>query len=523
MRVPSFARAQRDKRVLAAWVLVVLLAACIVRLWLVPLPSSFWVDEMVTAFVVHYGPQHPSLAAAPQVIATVYYSLPRASEALFGFSETAFRIPSVLLMGLALLLLARLASRLIHPQAAWFTVFACLALRAFNYQAADARPYALGTCVAAASALCLVRWLDNARRSDELLFVLFGALLWRVHLIYWPFYPVLGIYAVLRLVRRETRVGWMEAAAVFALLGILLVPVLFNALAIGRQGKVHVIVPLPSLDDLRTSLKMTLIVQCGILAWALSVLFRWARNSEPLPLSSQILIFGWWLCQPLGLFLYSEITGNSVFVVRYLSLALPGAALTATLAAAYFLPVEQWKTASIVLAAGVLLLVGQWREASPRHDVSDWRTAAQAVNHWTLGSTTPVICPSPFIEARPPIWRSDYQVPGFLYAYLPVYRLAGKPYLFPFEHSLEAEHYAEELSSRTLAVSPRFLIYGGDRNVHFWRDWFAQRPEFSTWPNRLLGPFGDVEVALFENPKFTSLATAFSGRPRPSRHTLSPW
>ena len=487
-------------------VLWVLLAACIVRLWLVPLPSSFWVDEMVTAFVVHYGPHHPSLAVAPQVTATVYYALPQASEALFGFSETAFRIPSLLLMGIALILIARLASRLIHPDAAWFAVFACLALRAFNYQAADARPYALGTCVAAASALFLVRWLDSGSRLDELLFILFGALLWRVHLMYWPFYLVLGGYVLLRVVRRETPVPWLEAAAAMALLGILLVPVLFNALAIGREAKAHVIVPLPSLDDLRTSLKVLLVAQCGILAWALSAMFRWKRNAEPMPLSSQILIFGWWLCQPLGLFAYSELTGNSVFVTRYLSLALPGAALTATFAAAYFLPAERWKTASIVLAAGVLLLVGQWRQVRPRHDISDWRTAAQSVNQWTLGSDTPVICPSPFIEARSPFWRPDYPVPGFLYAYLPVYRLTGRPYLFPFEHSMEAQRYAEELSSRTLALAPRFLIYGGDRNVDYWRDWFSRRPEFDTWPNRLLGPFGDVQVALFENPRFTSLA-----------------
>jgi hypothetical protein len=67
------------------------------------------VDEMVTAFVVHYGAQHPSLAVAPQVTASLYYSLPRAAEAVFGFSETAFRIPSVLLMGIGLVLIARLA------------------------------------------------------------------------------------------------------------------------------------------------------------------------------------------------------------------------------------------------------------------------------------------------------------------------------------------------------------------------------------------------------------------------------
>ena len=43
-----------------------LLAASITRLWLMPLPSSFWVDEMATVFVVHH-PDHPSFAVAPQV------------------------------------------------------------------------------------------------------------------------------------------------------------------------------------------------------------------------------------------------------------------------------------------------------------------------------------------------------------------------------------------------------------------------------------------------------------------------
>lgn len=497
------------RKLKASWVLTFLLAVAIARLWLVPLPSSFWVDEMVTAFVVHYGPAHPSLSVAPQVTATVYYGLPRASEALFGFSEIAYRVPSVVLMGLALFLIASLARRLIHPQAAWFAVFACLALRAFNYQAADARPYALGTCVAAASLLFLVRWLDTARWVDGVLFVVFGALLWRVHLIYWPFYLVLAGYAGIRLVRGETIAGWRQAGVLFALLGVALIPVLRNALAIGEEAKAHVIVAMPSLNDLRGALKLTLIVQCAALAFGLTWLCRWKRSRELPRLSSLVLILGWWLCQPIGLYLYSEITGNSVFVPRYVSLALPGAALTATLVAGYFLTAERWKTASLVLAAGVLILVGQWWIPWPLHDRSDWRTAAQAVNQWTLGSDTPVICPSPFIEAKPPAWRPDYQLPGFLYSHLPVYRLTGTPYFFPFEYSPEAERYAAELSARTLIFEPRFLIYGGDRNVRNWREWFAQRPEFSTWPNRLVGPFGDVEVAVFENPKFTSLATAF--------------
>jgi hypothetical protein len=111
-----------------------------------------------------------------------------------------------------------------------------------------------------------------------------------------------------------------------------------------------------------------------------------------------------------------------------------------------------------------------------------------------------VIYPSPFIEAKPPVWRPDYPLPGFLYSHLPIYPIQGRAYLFPFEFSPEAIGYASELARGTLIASGRFLIYGGDRNVLNWSRWFAARPELAGWRHRLLGPFGDVEVALFEKP-----------------------
>ena len=61
----------------------------------------------------------------------------------------------------ALFLIAKIAARLIHPDAAWFAVFLCLALREFDSQADDARPYALAMLVAAASLWLLIRWLDT--------------------------------------------------------------------------------------------------------------------------------------------------------------------------------------------------------------------------------------------------------------------------------------------------------------------------------------------------------------------------
>lgn len=344
----------------------VLLAAALIKLWLLPLPSSFWVDEMVTAFVVRQGAAHPSLKVAPQVTATIYYWLPWTAERLFGFSEISYRIPSILMMGAALFLVARLAMRLIHPEAGWFAVFAALTLRGINYEAADARPYALAMLTAAAGLWFLVRWLDRGNWRDAAAFVLFAALLWRVHLINWPFYGVFFAYSVARLWRRDTPVAWKQAALVFVALFAALVPVLLDALALMRNAEAHVITKPPSLREFGNAFKFLLIAGCGAGGWLLSRKFHWPRQSNP-SVPVLILVLGWWIWHPVSLYAFSWITGNSVFVPRYLSLSLPGAVLAGTLAAAYFVPAGCWRPATTVFAAAVLLFAGDNRHLFPPH------------------------------------------------------------------------------------------------------------------------------------------------------------
>src|SRR5208283_744608 len=107
-----------------------------------------------------------------------------------------------------------------HPDAAWFVVLACFSLRGLNFEAIDARPYALGILVASASLLFLVRWLDRARWADALCFAATAALLWRVQLVFWPFYAVYAIYAGVRLARQETQVRLRQLLAVFFVVGL---------------------------------------------------------------------------------------------------------------------------------------------------------------------------------------------------------------------------------------------------------------------------------------------------------------
>jgi hypothetical protein len=137
------------------------------------------------------------------------------------------------------------------------------------------------------------------------------------------------------------------------------------------------------------------------------------------------------------------------------------------------------------------------------HDNADWREAAHAVNGAVLTPETPVICPSPFVEAQWPVWKPDYKLPGFFYSHVAAYPIRGRIYSFPFtlfKTPPEAEQYAEKLSFQTLLPSRRFIVYGGKIAVDEWQRWFARRPEFSGWEHRDLGNFGDSEAVLFAHP-----------------------
>ncbi len=469
----------------------VLALVCIARLWLMPLGSSFWVDEMATIFVVEHGAQDPSLAVAPQVPQSIYYAVVGATQP--GRSEIAYRLPSVLFMGAALWFMALLAGRLIHPGAKWFAVFAALSLKNINYEAANARPYAMGLCAAAAGLYFLVRWLDERLWHDAALFLIFAALLWRVHLIFWPFYLVFPVAAL----ARRDGIAFSKIAMLFGAVGLLLIPVLIDALRLNAQARDHVVTAQPDLMEFIRSLHLTLVAGAALGAWF------WSKFDRPraATASAAIPILAWWLAQPVALFAYSRFTGNSVYVPRYLALSLPGTALAATLAASMFLPARFWKPAALIMGVCALIFAGEWNKLWPDHHNSNWRAASRAVNALALPPAVPVICPSPFVEARPPAWTPDYPLPGFLYAHLSVYPVRGNAVLFPFADSPEADEYAAALVRGAVPAAGRFVIYGGNMSAHFWQDWFARRPELAGWRHRELGRFLDVSAVLFEKPR----------------------
>ncbi len=478
-------------------VLACLLLACIVRFWLFLLPESFWLDETVTAFILRHGGNHPSLAAAPSLGESVYYWLPRISQSLLGFSELTLRLPSLLVTLVSLFLIWRLAARFIHPDAGWVAVFLCFIPHEFTRQATDARPYGLATCVALCGIWFLVRWLDNGAWRDAALFVVFAALLLHVHLIDWPFYAVSAFYAFLQWRRGETRVPGRTIAAVFAILIASLLALIPLTLTLFKEAKVHVVTDLPTLKIILGGFQIPMIAACGAAMWLAGKALGWQRERLAITFSGTALLLSWWLFQPGCLLLVSWITGNSVFLARYFSVAIPGMMLMSTLAAGYSLPARAWKPAAAVLGTGILI-VGSLKSHFPPSRDSHWREAALTVNNLVDRTGTPVICPSPIVRAQSPLWTPDYSLPGYFYSHLDAYPIQGVTVLLPARPDPEGEAYARlEIKERILPAG-RFVIYGGIYGESIWESWFAAQPELAGWSARHPGLFGDVRIAVFE-------------------------
>lgn len=474
------------------WLLALLLAVCIARLWLVPVTSSYWVDELVTVFVVKH-PGHASFAAAPQVPESIYYWLPRMTSALFGQSEAAYRIPSLLAMAAALWFIARIAARAIHPHAGWFAVFAALSIHGIDYFAVDARPYALGILAASACIYFLIRWLDSARWRDAILFAVCAAAVWWVHPMFWPFYLVIAVYFIFRLVNRETPVRSVQWGIVAAWLLAALAPRVLAALDLAHHATAHSFAAMPTFQSFGHELHWNIPVLCVAALWLLT---RFAKPHWHAPRSLWVLLLAWWLCQPGVLAIYSYAAGNSVYVGRYFSTMLPAVALIATLAVAYWMPAHRWHLAAACMAVAALITQGHLGSLSFRHDISDWRSANEETNRFAPDASVPVIVVSPFIEGRAPAWTPDYPLPGFLYAHLEGYPVKGRLFLFPYTGPEDpaARRYAETLV-RSQQLSGKWAIYG-EIPGHDWEEWFAARPEFTGW-NHVAKKFGDVVVVEF--------------------------
>ncbi len=476
-----------------------LVLGALARLWILPLPSSLWLDEFGTWWVTN-----GSLDEILSRVRLFPQSFPYAvivwlARAAGGSSEVVLRLPSLLAAGLAAYWLYRLGRQLFDRQTGLLAAGIFVGVPQICFAAADARPYAFAVLATVGALWMLVRWLERGRAADAFGYVLLASAAVYFQYLFATMFVVHAAYAIRRW-RRTSRIraGQMFLAA--AGVAVLTAPASWLAREIGRDRALHAFEAMP---DVKALVRM--LVPSGVLAALLASLLvcwmlglaRWRRLtsvwSRPLPDGDTKRVPSgdalWLLSLSAGvpavlLFVVSRATGTSLFAPRYMMCMIPGQALLM----AWFLRGVQPSAGRRAVLAGYLVILLLARGLKVAHANEDWRDATAAVS--AINGSHPVLLSGTYTESRNLSWVRDGKHAAYMRAPLDYYVAGGPTVILPLFVGRDAEAHVEELLDSTAGMEDRFALI--ERSSKF--------PSWAPWLDARLRPKGYRMRRVWENP-----------------------
>lgn len=341
---------------------------------------QLWRDELSTRFISGY-PLHDLFGYVRRTdfVNAPYYLIMHFWQKLFGGSDVALRMPSLLAFAAAATLTTLIGRRLYNTTVGLAAGFALAVLPNVSRYAQEARGFALATAVTTLSFLLLLRAIERPSWSRWAWYSLAVAVLGSLHLVALLVLPAHFAYVAVSWWRdRDARLlRWLMATAV-AVIAIL--PLMW--IALGQRGQISWI---PA-ADLRITVDM-LVGETG--ATRVSALLLGIAFLGVWPLGRRSLALFLWAVGPF-VALYLASPHVNLLLERYMTFTLPaicllvGGAIDRYVATFSNVSVSVWQRRAIpvlivpvVWVAG-LQAVGQSRkvDATPEPDM---RGAAQIV------------------------------------------------------------------------------------------------------------------------------------------------
>jgi hypothetical protein len=399
------------------WTLVGLIAAAV---WLRPITSSLWTDEMGTWWVISGNArQVVQRAAAVQGQSPLYYLVAWAIRHVTGQSELGLRLPSVVFCIVAVFLTYRIAKRLIDTQTAAIAAIMFALWPPIAFAASDARPYALASLATLASAWALIAWLDSPSVWKAVCFAVLSASVPYVHPVFGLVLIVFAVYTAARIREGSTDVRAGQVVGVVLGVAALTVPVALELLALWHRQR-DWLIPNP----LTVSWVGQMLVPPALVgALVLAVLFtarklRLSTDPRRLPRSTLILLLGWFLIPSGVLVGLAIVSPVRLIMARYLMIAAPGGVLLAALLLRSLEPASVRRI--VILAFAILSLL----TFSTPVKSGDFRGAAELARS-VADERSVVLIRSGFVESLQPSWYSDPERQGLLTAAASFYPLPG--------------------------------------------------------------------------------------------------
>jgi hypothetical protein len=470
-----------------------LIVLAVAVLWLRPIGSSFWLDELGTYWVVRRGLRDTiDLALRFQGQSPAYYSIAWAARVIGNGSEIVLRLPSLVAGAVAALFVARLGRTLFGREAGWISGVAFSVTPLVAFSAVDARPYAFAYLGLAAATLSLVRLWESGQRRWSLAYGV--AVAATVHFHYLFGFALLG--HLLFIVRRwrtmssGARHAMWAAAIVTALL---LLPLVAQVPYLARHAAIPD-VPRgdPSIDSFLGILAPVPLVAGALLGWVV------ARASRPIDIrpsgveGSLTLSASLWLAPPLGLLLFSLASGINLLWATYARSSAIGSALLLGAAISALHPERARRSVLLTLVIVALLATG-----GRSHGNQDWRGAAATVNAVVYDPSTPVLMHAAFIEGASVALLADPDYRDALLAQISRYPVEGSIVPIPYDLSPKAERYLEERVLPRVEASHRFVLVTLEPTAPF-DVWLEGRLAPFGFEAREIGDHGSVQVTLFE-------------------------
>ncbi len=470
-----------------------------IRLWLVPMGSSFWLDELVTYWSAYKG-------VVPAVSRSQFWpgqAMPYTVLAALvihfgGTSEFALRLPSLLATVLTAWLLFRLGEHFFDRETGVlvFVVFASLQEVA-KQAATNARPYGIALLLVVASFLQLVRWLDRRRLRNMIGFVLTAAAIPYFQFLFVTIYLAFLAYAVY-IWRADRRLRIRELLAAAALVALLLSPLVWNSLSAHRTTAASSWASTPDAMELVTSFIPPVLAASLLLGVLAGCLARRTMTTiaarVPRP---AIFLFVSWLAIPIvTLFIAARISPLKVFVPRYY---LPSFAALALIVGSgirtFAFPRMRLILAAFIATGSIISYSGYHLFVSPHRE--DWRAAARTVRAADVSPTTPVLIRVGLVESANAHWDlNNIDLDSPLLCPLAKYPMPGRIIPLPYSLNSGSIRYLKEISSDVLHPADRFVMVTRNEDELFnaWmRGWFMSEGfEGTQLPSSL-----EVSVVLF--------------------------
>lgn len=292
--------------------------------WFSTIRSPLWLDETFSYSQIAGG--FGQIWARQMLSFPSYSYILWVTKVLFGSNEVVLRMPSVLAMIAATVVLYRAAREFFSVDVAVIVVVVFCLHPTVAFAAVDARPYAFAVLLVNCAILTFARWMKTNSNRDGVLFGISAAGILYFHYLFGVILPAFAILLVVRKGREWKSFAPKVGAAAVPFI-LMMPPVMSPLLYLFRTGPMHVFDRAPGASDFLFTLApgYLLAVFAGASFLAATLAKLESPNGESMQVGLTGLLFA---AVPLGiLFEVSTHTSVHVFVDRYRLVAIPGVAL----------------------------------------------------------------------------------------------------------------------------------------------------------------------------------------------------